>query len=440
MIENMGAMEEKNSRTSSSPLFQGQQFWLSQNIPQRSRFKDIIQQYGGIIRLYEKDADIKLVDHAKKNLPPDTYSYRYVEWSVRNGKLEDLEKHRAGPSAARPVGATHIPTRRHRLPYTLEDDQYLWDQMVPYEEDPNASIHGNKIYQKLAAQNPRHTYQSYRDRYLKTLRGHPRPGGMSKPDHPPSTREDGQRQSPGRERSAQSHENHSQCDYSTMNKLDDRKRKRTPEPDNTHRELNGVHLTSQKRRVIDTTSKHSIPAMIHTEQSKSPEGQRTPMRAPSVNIETSSTQNISTSVQPQAPESLDYNSDNAVDPFFLELPFLPSTPEPEPEEAPEQDMDTWIDDRLRTGRAENEEQIIKALRCTSMDPHLADKVLDYIVAGKGIPGSMPGVWTAEDDGCIEAKETRPVERVLKKHGSEFFNTRWEYLEMTRGASLDGTES
>ena len=67
-------------------LFEGKQFWLSQNIPQRSRFKELIQvtlpyfqiefaksnsvqQHGGIIRLQEKDADILLVDHARKNLP-----------------------------------------------------------------------------------------------------------------------------------------------------------------------------------------------------------------------------------------------------------------------------------------------------------------------------------------------------------------------------------
>ncbi|KAE8419079.1 hypothetical protein BDV36DRAFT_252442 [Aspergillus pseudocaelatus] len=145
-------MGRKSSMDHPVPLFQGKQFWLSHNIPQRSRFKDLIQQYGGVVRLHEKDADIKLVDHARKNLPPGTYSYRYVEWSVRNGKLEELEDHRAGPSAARPVGATNIPTRSCPIPYTLEDDQWLWDQMAPYEKDPKAFVGGNKIYQELATQ------------------------------------------------------------------------------------------------------------------------------------------------------------------------------------------------------------------------------------------------------------------------------------------------
>lgn len=70
-------------------LFKGTQFWLSHNVPQRARFKELItvqslmprhcsialtnvQNNGGILRLYEKDADIRLVDHLRKNLPPDT--------------------------------------------------------------------------------------------------------------------------------------------------------------------------------------------------------------------------------------------------------------------------------------------------------------------------------------------------------------------------------
>ena len=86
-------MTESTGERASSSLFQGKQFWLSQNIPQRSRFKELItvcyhillysitcctglttslQEHGGIVRLLEKDVDVKLVDHTKKNLPPDT--------------------------------------------------------------------------------------------------------------------------------------------------------------------------------------------------------------------------------------------------------------------------------------------------------------------------------------------------------------------------------
>lgn len=442
-IEKKGAMGNKGSSAPHSPLFQDKQFWLSQNVPQRSRFKELIQQHGGIIRLHEKDADIKLVDHARKNLPPDTYSYRYVEWSVKNGQLEDLEKHRAGPSAARPVGATHIPTRSHRLPFTLEDDQHLWDYMADYEKDPNARIQGNRIYQELAAKNPRHTYQSYRDRYLKRLRGRPRPGPMRKPDHPASTAGDSRRESAGLERTPPELDREQyQDDPPAAHITAGRKRKRMPEHSIDH-ELDGTHLMSQKKRATDKPPKDTTPVPIYTPQTKSPNIQRGLSPANSIINKPLSALDPNTNapgpVQPQESQSLVHDPDNTIDPLFLELPFLPSSPDPGPEEPIEKDIDAWIDDRLRTGKADNEEQIIEALCCTSMDPYLADKVLDYLVAGKGIPDNMAGVWTAEDDECIEAQESRPIERVLKKHGSESFNSRWEYLRMAKAAGLDGAD-
>ncbi|KAE8374626.1 TRF2-interacting telomeric protein/Rap1 C terminal domain-containing protein [Aspergillus bertholletiae] len=437
-------MGENGSMPSPSLLFEGKQFWLSHNIPQRARFKDLIMQHGGAIRLHEKDADVKLVDHARKNLPPDTYSYRYVEWSVHNGKLEDLEDHRAGPSAPRPVGATNIPSRGRPIPYTLEDDQWLWDRMVPYEKDSNAPIQGNKIYQELAAQNPRHTFQSYRDRYIRRLRGRPRPGGMPKPDLLASAKKDGHLKNTLRDQnSPRPHKKQSQDDIPVIRHLGDKKRKRTAEY-NSDPELDKVHIASQKKRAIDKTPNDLTPIMIHAQKSKSAYMTGTPIPATSVDnavrILQDSTTKISEPVQPKEAESVDHSPENAIDPLFLELPFLPSSPDPEPEELPEQDIDTWIDHRLQTGRAENEEQIIEALGCTSMDPYLADKVLDHLMAGKGIPDHMPGVWTAEDDRCFEAQETRTIERVLKKHGSDAFNSRWEYLGMARAAGLDGTQT
>lgn len=65
--------------------------------------------------------------------------------------MQNLEPYRAGPSEARPVGASYIPTRNHKVPYTVADDQLLWDWMQKYERDSTASISGNKIYQELAA-------------------------------------------------------------------------------------------------------------------------------------------------------------------------------------------------------------------------------------------------------------------------------------------------
>lgn len=90
--------DDGSGNSNGSLLFEGKQFWLSQNVPQRSRFKELIevcfytfvlfyskltvlQANGGIVRLQEKDADIKLVDHTRKNLPSDTYVLPFVRWS-----------------------------------------------------------------------------------------------------------------------------------------------------------------------------------------------------------------------------------------------------------------------------------------------------------------------------------------------------------------------
>lgn len=80
------------------------------------------------------------------------YSYQYVEKSVQNGKLENLEDHRAGPAAGdvRPVGSTHISARAHRVPFSAEDDRILRGWLGPYEK-AGGSISGNKIYQELEA-------------------------------------------------------------------------------------------------------------------------------------------------------------------------------------------------------------------------------------------------------------------------------------------------
>lgn len=125
-----------------------------------------------------------------------------------------------------------------------------------------------------------------------------------------------------------------------------------------------------------------------------------------------------------------------MDPIFLELPFLPSSPASETtdddtSDAP--DVDTWIDQRLALGAKES--HVFDALRCTSMVPGMADKVLKYLTAGKGIPDDMPGVWTAEDDSCLQAEDYSRVRRVLTKHGAEAYKDRWEYFSMARQTGL-----
>ena len=63
---------EARAQDEAGGLFQDMKFWLSHTIPQRSRFISQIDANGGIVVNLEKDADVKLVDHTRKVLPPDT--------------------------------------------------------------------------------------------------------------------------------------------------------------------------------------------------------------------------------------------------------------------------------------------------------------------------------------------------------------------------------
>lgn len=130
-------------------------------------------------------------------------------------------------------------------------------------------------------------------------------------------------------------------------------------------------------------------------------------------------------------------SQEHIDPNFLELPFLPSSPEPDDGEESEEDLpdvDGWITMQLARGIAD-EETVIAVLCSATMDQGLADKVLENWGPGSTIPENMPGIWTTEDDRSLEAGDGREVQRVITKHGEESLNTRWEYLRVARERGL-----
>ncbi|KAL8905048.1 MAG: hypothetical protein Q9207_002863 [Kuettlingeria erythrocarpa] len=119
----------------------------------------------------------------------DRYSYTYIENSVRNGTLEDLEKHAAGPpiGTLRQVGSTIQLPKSSRTKFTSDDDRILVNWVVGMEQSGGATS-GNKIYKQLEAKNPRHTWQSWRDRWVKNLKDLPRSAYMSQgaPPTPPA--------------------------------------------------------------------------------------------------------------------------------------------------------------------------------------------------------------------------------------------------------------
>ncbi|GAD97567.1 conserved hypothetical protein [Paecilomyces variotii No. 5] len=169
-------------------LFEGKKFWLSYNVPQRSKFREFIQYNGGVVVQLEKDADIKLVDHVKRDAPPDSFSYQYVENCIRSGRLVSLEAHRVGPAEPRPrpMGASHIPARAHRKQFTKEDDEILLE-WVKQSEKSGLATAGMKMYETLAQQHPQHTSQSWRNRYVKNFRGQRLPAALSAGTHRIST-------------------------------------------------------------------------------------------------------------------------------------------------------------------------------------------------------------------------------------------------------------
>ena len=160
-----------NAQGETGTLFQGQKMWFSATVPQRKWLVANVEAYGGEVVPLEKQADILIVDHKRKNPPPGTHSYQYVELSIRKGLLENLNDHVVGGTsrADRPVGSITMAPKGGRNPYTEADDQFLWNWVKPLEEAGGATA-GNSIYQQLEAVNSRHTYQSWRDRWLKYVR------------------------------------------------------------------------------------------------------------------------------------------------------------------------------------------------------------------------------------------------------------------------------
>ena len=112
------------------------------------------QANGGTVVQLEINADMVLVDHARKDCPVGSISWTWVEQSLKNGTLEDIEDHRAGPVHApvREVGSTQ-PTKKTRTKFSPEDDKILLDIMTL-----ETTFH--YILEGLSGADPREYYRS----------------------------------------------------------------------------------------------------------------------------------------------------------------------------------------------------------------------------------------------------------------------------------------
>lgn len=99
--------------------------------------------------ILEKQADIVIADHARKDTPVGSISWTYVDQSIKKGVLEELDDHRAGPlqHTVRAVGSGG-GAKKSRTPYTAEDDRILKDWVLKGER-AGLSSSGLELFKQL---------------------------------------------------------------------------------------------------------------------------------------------------------------------------------------------------------------------------------------------------------------------------------------------------
>lgn len=152
-------------------LFSGKSFFLAQRVPSRQHFISQIQANGGRVVKLELQADHIIADHKRRDAPAGSVSWTFVTQSLKDGELADPADHPAGPAlgSTRVVGSG-VPGKATRTPFTEADDNFLWN-WVQASQMRGGMVKGNQIYQELEKRNPRHTFQAWRDRYLKKMHG-----------------------------------------------------------------------------------------------------------------------------------------------------------------------------------------------------------------------------------------------------------------------------
>ncbi len=100
-------------------------------------------------------------DHARKDQPPGSISWKWLEASMKKGVLADSEKYHAGPATqqVREAGSKQ-PPKKGRTPFSAEDDRILMEWCTKAER-LGSSISGNTVFQQLAEKVGRLTVITY---------------------------------------------------------------------------------------------------------------------------------------------------------------------------------------------------------------------------------------------------------------------------------------
>ncbi|KAK6193015.1 hypothetical protein LQW54_012899 [Pestalotiopsis sp. IQ-011] len=131
-------------------LFKDFKFWVSQRVPMRTTWVQNIENNGGSVTKLEKQADYLIADHAKRDCPAGSYSWKWIEDSVNNGQLLNRDEYaiKVPGSESRPRGA--VQQKRTRTAYTKEDDIIL-AKFVTRKEKQKLPTLGNLIFQEFEA-------------------------------------------------------------------------------------------------------------------------------------------------------------------------------------------------------------------------------------------------------------------------------------------------
>ncbi|KAL7956862.1 TRF2-interacting telomeric protein/Rap1 C terminal domain-containing protein [Trichoderma compactum] len=147
-------------------IFKDIKFWVSRRVPQRDSILDKIRSNSGVVVTLEKDADMLIADHARKDAPLGSYSWKYITESVNAGIVQVEDKYLIGPppNQRRSVlTGAHAKTTRTR--FTEQDDAIVAKWILEH----GINTAGNKMYMELEDAYPHHPWQSWRNRWVKVL-------------------------------------------------------------------------------------------------------------------------------------------------------------------------------------------------------------------------------------------------------------------------------
>ncbi|EMF16315.1 Myb_DNA-bind_2-domain-containing protein [Sphaerulina musiva SO2202] len=401
-------------------LFTGLKFFLVHKLPARTQLIADIEANGGSVVRLEKQADFVIADHARRDAPTGSYSWKLISTAIEDGAMPDPADYPAGPppGTVRDI-ASGVPGKSKRTAFTLEDDKELW-QWVQEQAPGGYGVKGNEIYRRLEQRNPRHTMQAWRDRYMKKLMDHP-PAGINltvparPPPSPPTALDEqgsthGIRTPPVKRRRVEA------STEQAVGVGDD--------PDaqsaNGESEASNEELASNTTPERYATKDHSA-ANFSVVQVKANESGQVDSDISTSDANQAATRQIM-SLLPI--ESIEYHASRTQD-----TPATATESSKNSEEDEAAELESWMATMKVRGHDDN--LVIEALKCTSMNLGLAELVLMHVKGGKGIPDDVPGVWTHEEDEQVEGGNARALRVLETKHGWPACTARLRFLERYR---------